>query len=167
MYVTDNESMKTPAKQKLIRRQVGRKLEELVVLKEASPGVSSWIKYLREALGMSLAQLAARLKLSLPTVAQAERLEKEGKITIHKLREIANAMDCDFVYAFVPRKKLDELVFDQAKKKVERAMKHTELHMSLENQKVKISKESQEERLKDLIDEKIYSKYLWDNDDLP
>ena len=40
-------------------------------------------------------------------------------------------------------------------------MKETETHMSLEDQKVKISKE---ERLNDLVEERIYSKYLWDNE---
>jgi hypothetical protein len=38
-------------------------------------------------------------------------------------------------------------------------MDETESHMSLEDQKVNLDKN---ERLKDLVDERIYSKYLWD-----
>jgi len=38
-------------------------------------------------------------------------------------------------------------------------MNETETHMSLEDQSVNIEKN---ERLEDLVQERIYSKYLWD-----
>ena len=38
-------------------------------------------------------------------------------------------------------------------------MNETEAHMSLEDQKVNLDKN---ERLKDLAEERTYSKYLWD-----
>jgi hypothetical protein len=59
----------------------------------------------------------------------------------------------------VPRKKIEDIIRDQAVKKTIQLMDETESHMSLEDQKVNLDKN---ERLKDLVDERIYSKYLWD-----
>jgi hypothetical protein len=68
-------------------------------------------------------------------------------------------MECDLVYGFVPRKKIEDIIRDQAVKKTIQLMDETENQMSLEDQKVNLDKN---ERLKDLVDERIYSKYLWD-----
>jgi hypothetical protein len=72
---------------------------------------------------------------------------------------MADAMECDLVYGFVPRKKIEDIIRDQAVKKTKGLMKETDSQMELEDQKVRISKE---ERLNDQVDERIYSKYLWD-----
>ena len=108
---------------------------------------------------MGLAQLAARVGVAQSSISSSIKLESEGRITIHKLREIAEALECELVYGFVPRKKIEDIIRDQAVKKTIALMKETELHMSLEDQKVMIDKE---ERLKHLVEERIYSKYLWD-----
>lgn len=108
---------------------------------------------------MSLTQLAVRLGITQASVSSSSKLEKDGRITVKKLREMANAMDCDLVYEFVPRKKIEDLIRDQAVKKTLELMKESDTHMALEDQKVTIDKN---ERLKDLVEERIYSKYLWD-----
>ncbi|MBI2522640.1 MAG: helix-turn-helix domain-containing protein [Bdellovibrio sp.] len=150
--------MKPIKEQKLIRSQAGRKFESLKEFSEGVKGVTSWTKYVRLALGMSIGQLAGRLGLSPNTVSEAEAREIEGRLTINKLKEMANAMECDLIYAFVPRKQLKDLVYKQAKKKVLTNMQHAETHMELEGQKVS----DQCERIEGLIEEKMYSKYLWD-----
>ena len=151
--------MKTPQEQKTITKQVSRKLEELKAIQTLTSGVSSWINYARMGLGMSLTQLAARLGVAQSSLSGSIKLEEEGRITIHKLKEIANAMECDLVYGFVPRKKLEDIIFDQAIKKTKMLMEDTENHMSLEDQKVTLDKNK---RLNELAAERIYSKYLWD-----
>jgi predicted DNA-binding mobile mystery protein A len=151
--------MKTLSEQKLITKQISRRLEEIRELLGASQGINSWIEYVRAGLGMSLEQLAHRVGVSQPAISASIKLEKEGRITVKKLREIAHAMDCELVYEFVPRKRLEDLMFDQAIKKTKKLMEETETHMALEDQKVTLNKD---ERLRELAEEKLYSKYLWD-----
>lgn len=151
--------MKTLKEQKLIRVQVSRRLEGLRPFKSQIKGVSSWIDYIRSGLGMSITQLASRVGVNQSTMSTAIKLEKEGRITLARLQEIAEAMECDLVYAFVPKKKIEEIVHDEAVKKTLALMKDAETHMSLEDQQVTIDKD---ERLKDLVEERMYSKYLWD-----
>lgn len=151
--------MKDPKEQKTITKQVSRRLEELRPLDPHVKGISSWINYLRLGLGMSLSQLAARVGVAQSSISSSIKSEEDGRITIHKLKEIADAMECDFIYAFVPRKKLEDIIYDQAIKQTINLMQETEMHMDLENQRVLLNKD---ERLKDLAEERIYSKYLWD-----
>lgn len=151
--------MKTAKEQKIITKQVSRKLEELRSVSAGTQGVTSWIDYVRAGLGMGLTQLAARLGITQPSLSGLIKHEKEGRITINKLKEIAEAMECDLVYGFVPRKKIEEIIQDQAIKKTTQLMDEADSHMSLEDQKVMLDKN---ERMKDLVEERIYSKYLWD-----
>lgn len=151
--------MKTSKEQKLITRQVSRKLESLRELAPMTRGITSWIDYVRTGLGMSVVQLARRAGVSQAAMSNSIKLEKEGRITVHKLREIAEAMECELVYEFVPRKKIEEIILDQAERKTMKLMEQTETHMALEDQSVTLDKK---ERLKELSEEKLYSRYLWD-----
>ena len=153
--------MKTTQEQKTITRQVSRKLEELRPMKTLTKGPPSWIDYIRKGLGMSLTQLARRVGVAQSTISGAIKSEEEKRISLQTLQDIANAMECDLVYAFVPRKKLEDTIMDQATKKTLALMKETELHMDLEDQRVQTDKK---QRLKELSEERIYSKYLWDNE---
>ncbi len=151
--------MKAPKEQKLITSQISRKLERIKELSISASGVPSWIDYVRMGLGMSLVQLARRVGVSQGTLSTSIKLEREGRITLNKLKEIAHAMDCDLVYEFVPRKPIEDLIFEQAMKKTKKLVDETEAHMALEDQKVTRNKE---ERIKELAQERIYSKQLWD-----
>jgi predicted DNA-binding mobile mystery protein A len=151
--------MKPAKEQKIISKQISRRLEELRSFKSQARGINSWIDYVRLGLGMSLSQLAERIGVAQSSLSGSIKLEKEGRITISKLKEVANAMECDLVYSFVPRKKIEDLMRDQAIKKTTELMDLAETHMSLEDQKVNLDKN---ERMKDLVEEKIFSKHLWD-----
>ncbi len=151
--------MKDSKEQKVITKQVSRRLEDLKPLQQLTRGTPSWINYVRMGLGMGLSQLASRVGVAQSSISSSIKLEEEGRITINKLRQIADALECDLVYALVPRKKIEDLIYDQAEKKTLALMEQAETHMSLEDQKVKGDKA---ERLKHLTEERIYSKYLWD-----
>lgn len=151
--------MKVPKEQKIIIKQVSRRMEELRSLAQQTKGIPSWINYVRTGLGMTLTQLAARAGVAQSSISKSVKLEEEGRITLHKLSEIADALECDLIYAFVPRKKIEEIILDQAHKKTASLMKEAENHMSLEDQTVTLDKN---ERLKELSEERIFSKYLWD-----
>ena len=73
-----------------------------------------WIRAIRDSLGMTAAQLAARLGVSQPRVNALEKGEVKGSLTLQSLEKVAEALDCTLVYALVPNRTLDAMVHEQA-----------------------------------------------------
>lgn len=73
-----------------------------------------WAKTIREAIGRTGRQQAQRLGISGPTLHKSEQAEAEDRITLKQLRKLADGLDCDLVYALVPRKPLTEMVRERA-----------------------------------------------------
>lgn len=121
---------------KITLKNAQKRRESLLKALSAMQVKPGWIKYTRSVLGMTLKELAERVGLALPTVAQAERRESEGKITIETLSKLAHAMECELVYAFVPKDDVTELLRKKAIEKARRTILKADSHMSLENQKV-------------------------------
>jgi predicted DNA-binding mobile mystery protein A len=76
--------------------------------------VRGWTKAVREALGMTTAQLAKRLGVKQPSVVAMEQSEAKGTIQLATLRHVAEALDCTLVYALVPNKPLEAMVRERA-----------------------------------------------------
>jgi predicted DNA-binding mobile mystery protein A len=113
-----------------------------------------WIRQMREALGMTLSKLGKVCGVSTPTMAQAERREVDGKVTVETLKNAAEAMNCVFVYMFVPKSEMSVFIERKAYEKAKRILTSADIHMSLEDQKVKGDLEPRIQRLKKkLIDE--------------
>ena len=94
-----------------------------------------WIRAIREALGLSSAEFAKRMKANRSLIVQQEKAEADDRITLKSLRAFANALDCDLVYAFVPRAgSLQELVNARARATAKTNVLGVEHTMSLENQ---------------------------------
>lgn len=74
-----------------------------------------WLKLIRESLGLSQRQQAQRLGIAAPTLHKSEQAEAEDRITLGHLRKLADGLDCELVYALVPRKPLPEVVRDRAR----------------------------------------------------
>lgn len=107
-----------------------------------------WITTMRKALGMSGAQLAARLGLSRARVSQAARAEREGAVTLKTMQSMAEAMGGRFVYAIVPPDRVEHIVKAQAEKKARAVVKKASTHMALEDQSLRQSRNAEEiERL--------------------
>ena len=106
-----------------------------------------WIRYMRQTLNMTLKNLAARVGVSIATVAQAERGEAAGKVTIGTLRTMAQAMECEFVYAFISNVDIDELLKKKALEKAKQILSRADTHMTLENQRVEQNFQERLERL--------------------
>jgi predicted DNA-binding mobile mystery protein A len=69
-----------------------------------------WIRVIREALGMSSPQLARRLRMkAAQSVEDIQKDESNEAITLRTLRKVADALDCDLVYALVPRTSLQDV----------------------------------------------------------
>jgi predicted DNA-binding mobile mystery protein A len=132
-----------------MRDQLDRTFEQLSKIKGMQPPVKGWLRSIREALGMSGKQLGERMDVSQPRVVQMEKDEVSGAVTLKTMRQAAEAMDCIFVYAMVPRVSLDETIRQQAKKVAERRLSRTSHTMLLEDQLV-----SNDERAK-MLEAKI------------
>jgi predicted DNA-binding mobile mystery protein A len=124
---------------------------------------NGWINVLRKTLNISLKQLGKKLKVSSQNINQFEQREKDGSISLQKLKDVAEALDMNFVYVFIPKDgSLEKLIEKRSKKLAEEIVMRTSHSMKLENQ------ENTEERIKKAIEdraEKIKNempKYLWD-----
>jgi len=95
----------------LLRRQLDARLRELP---REQPPKGGWIRAIRKALGMTMDQLGRRIGVSAPGIADLERREASGSISVAKLRSAADALGCDLLIAFVPRVSLTDMVQRQA-----------------------------------------------------
>src|SRR5712691_5046722 len=76
-----------------------------------------WLRTVRNALGMSGAELAKKMGVTRARVAQAEHAELTGGITLKSMQATAEAMGCRFVYAIVPPQRIEDIIIAQARKK--------------------------------------------------
>jgi predicted DNA-binding mobile mystery protein A len=115
---------------------------------------SGWIRAIRDALGMSTRELAARAGISAPRVSQIERSEIDGSLTLATLQRIAEALDCRVEYALVPRRPLDTMVRDQARARAAGILRVVDHTMAMEGQRTdEYARRSELERAaEDLID---------------
>jgi predicted DNA-binding mobile mystery protein A len=119
-----------------MRDQLDRTFAQLTKLKTLQPPVKGWLRSIREALGMSGKQLGERLEVSQPRIVQLEKDELSGALTLKTMRQAAEAMDCVFVYAVVPRISLEDTVMQQARKVAVKRLTRTSHTMLLEDQMV-------------------------------
>ena len=118
------------------RSHLDERFKELgPVTRYVSP-VRGWIKAIREALGMSTAQLASRLGVKQPSVVALEQSEAKGTIELATLRRAAKALDCTLIYALVPNQPLEAIVRERARMFARRRLEPVEHSMLLEDQKV-------------------------------
>ena len=130
-----------------------------------------WIRAVRTALGMSGAALSQRLGGHRSTAAYLERSEKEGSITLGKLREAADAMECELVYALLPKASKDngqptveDVLFEHANKKAKRIVERANTQMALEAQQLdEISKQKEIDRLRQRLLDTL-PKDFWQKD---
>lgn len=148
----------------IARRQLGKRLNILRNSDIFARPPRGWIKAIREALGMTTAQLGKRLGVSQPRAVKIENTETKGSITLESLERAANALDCRLVYALVPRKPLDELVAERAERLAKKRLKSTSHSMALEAQGV--NTEDEQEQLKRMIQSLIdkAGSGLWEED---
>jgi|SRR5687767_5434181 len=99
--------------QSLLLRQVEKRLAPLKGLPRKPPS-EGWLHVVRSALGMSSAELARRLGTSRQAIAALEQREKDGSVTLDALSRAADALDCDLVYALIPRSGLKTTIEEQA-----------------------------------------------------
>lgn len=62
-----------------------------------------WLRAIREGLGLTLETVGKKLGQSRRRIQEFEDAEAKDRITLHSLRRVAAAMDCELVYAIVPK----------------------------------------------------------------
>jgi predicted DNA-binding mobile mystery protein A len=62
-----------------------------------------WLRAVREATGITQAEIARRVGIKRQSYAQLEEAEQKEGISLGSLRRAAEAMDCDLVYYLVPK----------------------------------------------------------------
>lgn len=128
-----------------------------------TPPPKGWVRTIRRAIGMTSLQLAIRLGQSQPRVADIEKRERDGALTIRTLRRVAQALDCHFVYAIVPNERLEKMVRQRAAKIANRRLKSVEHTMALENQAVSkaVSKRQRANLIKLIVDQEL--SHIWND----
>jgi predicted DNA-binding mobile mystery protein A len=94
------------------------------------------VRAIRDALGMSAADLGRLLGVSGPAVTSLERSEQDGTARLDTLGRAAAAMDCTLVYAFIPNQGLEQTVRKRAELVARRQLAAVRTTMALEDQAV-------------------------------
>lgn len=120
----------------LARKHLDKRLSQWQPTSELACPPRGWIRAIREAIGMTAAQLAVRLNVSQPRVFALEKSEISGALTLETISRVAQALNCTFVYALVPNTSLEDTVKAQAQKKVAERIARVDHTMKLEAQAV-------------------------------
>lgn len=136
-------------------------LGPLTPLKNQKP-IKGWIRSIREAIGMSGRQLAKRIQVEVSRIPEMEKAETLGNITLKSLRRAAEAMECELVYAFVPKVDLETSLRSQALKAAKRNLKTVAHTMRLEDQG--LSEKENTDQLEEMVDKWVKDppRWLWD-----
>lgn len=143
-----------PSSKWLRLRQLDIRLEPWQKLNKSSPTPKNgWLKTLRTALGLSAGQLSRRMHIERSVLSRLEKAEVSGAITFKSLRKAADAIDCELVYALVPRTSLESMVRNAAIKIVEKELSSINRTMALEAQTPDewVTKAQKEDRINKLL----------------
>lgn len=140
------------------RRSLDRVLAPYRALNAGRPP-RGWIRAIRDAFGMTGGQLGRRLGVSQSTVQKLERSEQEGTIQLASLRRLAEALDCELVYAFVPRQPLERSYETAARAVADRELAAISHSMALEDQA--LDDADQDDRLRRFIADELDPRKVW------
>lgn len=118
-----------------------------------------WVRALRDVLGMTGAQLGARIGVRPQTIESIEKSEAAGTIQLNTLRRAAEALDCTLVYALVPNSSLQAVVEARARKIAIRELQRVAHTMRLEAQGTENA--NFEARVQAYIRDKLSERDLW------
>ncbi|MEP7064224.1 MAG: mobile mystery protein A [Betaproteobacteria bacterium] len=118
-------------------------------LRGTSVPPGGWSQTIRKALGRTLRQQANYIGIAEPTLHESERAEAQGAISLRQLRKLAEYLDCELVYALIPRRPLRDVVEARAEELARKEVLGVTHSMSLEDQQPSsefVNKQIQERR---------------------
>ncbi len=142
------------------RRALDKRFDGMRPLEVFLTPPKGWIRAIRDALGMTAEQLGHRMDMRQQSLTEIERSEARGTIQLRTLRRAAEALDCQLVYALVPRDSLRRRVERRAIEIAKRHLTFVEHTMKLEDQEIRA--EDREEQIEDYIREAVSERDLWD-----
>jgi predicted DNA-binding mobile mystery protein A len=147
----------------LLRRQLDEELSKIrKTFVERPP--QGWIKSIREALGMTQAQLAKRLSVVPQVVQKIEVSEEAYTVQLATLKRVAEALDCRLSYVLLPKQSLQDIVDQQLTKKAKAIVERISHSMELEEQKTGSQElEAQVQRVSEELKNKKLS-VIWEED---
>jgi len=93
---------------KVTREQIRQRMEDALPgyrLGRAAVGeMVSWVRAVRQVVGMPAVEFARRMGVQEREVYRMEKAEEESRIELGSLRRAAEALDCELIYALTPRK---------------------------------------------------------------
>lgn len=123
------------------------------------PPPKGWIRAIRDALGMSGAQLGRRMGVKAQSIADIEKSEASGTIQMKTLRRVAEALDCVVVYALMPKSSLEDAVQGRARGIAREELARIAHTMDLEAQG--LSREEREAHIETYIRDHLRERDLW------
>jgi predicted DNA-binding mobile mystery protein A len=150
-------------KRKLQIEQLDRRFKAVKGLTALAVPADGWIKTTRDALGMSLKQLGAKMAITAQSVKEIEQREKNKNITLRTLNEAAEALNLKLVYGLLPKgKDLTAMINERAEVVAKKIVLRTAKTMQLENQtnsatRLKKAIKNRAEEIKN-----NQPRYLWD-----
>jgi predicted DNA-binding mobile mystery protein A len=116
-------------------RQLDRSLQPFLAARAISRPERGWLRAIREAIGVSASELARDMGTTRSLPLLLEKSEAENTITLKSLKAAANALDCELVYALVPRAgSIEELANQRFRTEARKYVADVEHSMALENQ---------------------------------
>lgn len=141
------------------RDRLDKKFEALRPLDRFAMPPKGWIRAIRDAIGMTGAQLGKRVGNSPQGIVGLERSEAAGTIQLNTLRRAAEAMECVLVYAIIPKTSLADMVNSRAREIARRALQRVSHSMALEDQQVD---RDMELRIQTYIETALRDRDLWE-----
>ncbi len=118
-------------------RHLDKRFAGLQPLTKTARPTRGWLRAVRDALGMTTAQLGKRLGVSQPRIVELEQSEVSGSVTLNTLQRAAEALGCRLVYAIVPERPLAHTLRERADLIAARQTGAVAQSMRLEDQEVK------------------------------
>jgi predicted DNA-binding mobile mystery protein A len=141
-----------PEFRRLRLEQLERTLSPFFEAKDSPRPQRGWLRAIREATGVTVREMAKRLRKSPSIVIYLEKSEAEYRISLGNLRTAADALGCQLVYALVPKNgSIQELSEQRARAKASENVRAVEHTMALEDQAVGGLHEKIEEETKRLL----------------
>ena len=128
-------AMQSTSFSRLRLTQVERSIEPFSPVKGQLKPRGGWLRSIRESLGRSVRTQAALAGVAASTLQKSEQSEADDRITLAQLRKLAEALDCELVYALVPRKPLHAMLEEQAESLARKEILGVAHTMALEDQR--------------------------------
>jgi predicted DNA-binding mobile mystery protein A len=132
--------------------QLQRALTPFLASKDIPRPKKGWIRAIREATGITVREMARRLHKAPTVAARLEGSEAEYSISLGTLRQAADALGCQLVYALVPKSgSIQELAEERTRNRAAENVRAVEHSMALEDQAVGRVEQKIEEETRRLL----------------